>query len=76
ATGDSSSLEEFVAAAFASVNLDWRHHVVIDNSLLRPTDLAVGRGNPVKAKDKLRWQAKYKMKQVVQMMVEAKRSQS
>ncbi|MEH1902560.1 MAG: GDP-mannose 4,6-dehydratase [Nostoc sp.] len=76
ATGESSSLEEFVAAAFASVNLDWRHHVVIDNSLLRPTDLAVGRGNPVKAKDKLGWQAKYKMKQVVQMMVEAKLSQS
>lgn len=76
ATGESSSLEEFVAAAFASVNLDWRHHVVIDNSLLRPTDLAVGRGNPVKAKDKLGWEAKYKMKQVVQMMVEAKRSQS
>ncbi|MEH2361350.1 GDP-mannose 4,6-dehydratase [Nostoc sp.] len=76
ATGESSSLEEFVAAAFASVNLDWRHHVVIDNSLLRPTDLAVGRGNPVKAKEKLGWQAKYKMKQVVQMMVEAKQSQS
>ncbi|MEH1929798.1 GDP-mannose 4,6-dehydratase [Nostoc sp.] len=76
ATGESSSLEDFVAAAFASVNLDWRNHVVIDNSLLRPTDLAVGRGNPVKAKDKLGWQAKYKMKQVVQMMVEAKRSQS
>ncbi|MHC5823365.1 MAG: GDP-mannose 4,6-dehydratase, partial [Nostoc sp.] len=73
ATGESGSLEEFVAAAFASVNLDWRHHVVIDNSLLRPTDLAVGRGNPVKAKDKLGWQAKYKMKQVVQMMVEAKK---
>ncbi|MEH2001763.1 MAG: GDP-mannose 4,6-dehydratase [Nostoc sp.] len=73
ATGESSSLEEFVAAAFASVNLDWRNHVVIDNSLLRPTDLAVGKGNPVKAKDKLGWQAKYKMKQVVQMMVEAKR---
>jgi GDPmannose 4,6-dehydratase len=73
ATGESSSLEEFVAAAFASVNLDWQSHVVIDNSLLRPTDLAVGRGNPVKAKNKLGWQAKYKMKQVVQMMVEAKR---
>ncbi|MHC5776767.1 hypothetical protein [Nostoc sp.] len=38
--------------------------------------LAVGKGNPVKAKDKLGWQAKYKMKQVVQMMVEAKLSQS
>ncbi|MEH1836085.1 MAG: GDP-mannose 4,6-dehydratase [Nostoc sp.] len=72
ATGESSSLEEFVAAAFASVDLDWREHVVIDNSLLRPTDLAVGRGNPVKAKNKLGWQAKYKMQDVVRMMVEAR----
>ncbi|MEH2374728.1 GDP-mannose 4,6-dehydratase [Nostoc sp.] len=73
ATGESSSLEEFVAAAFASVDLDWREHVVIDNSLLRPTDLAVGRGNPAKANNKLGWQAKYKMKDVVRMMVEARR---
>jgi GDPmannose 4,6-dehydratase len=75
ATGESSSLEKFVAAAFASLDLDWRNYVVIDNSLLRPTDLAVGRGNPAKAKNKLGWQAKYKMKDVVQMMVEAKLSQ-
>ncbi|HYX17267.1 MAG TPA: GDP-mannose 4,6-dehydratase, partial [Nostoc sp.] len=60
ATGESSLLEDFVSAAFASVDLDWRDHVVIDNSLLRPTDLAVGRGNPAKAKDKLGWQAKFK----------------
>jgi GDPmannose 4,6-dehydratase len=72
ATGESCSLEDFVAAAFASIDLDWREHVVIDNSLLRPTDLAVGRGNPAKAKNKLGWQAKYKIKDVVQMMVEAK----
>jgi GDPmannose 4,6-dehydratase len=72
ATGQSSSLKEFVAAAFASVNLDWQEHVVIDNSLLRPTDLAVGRGNPAKVKDKLGWQAKYKMSDVVQMMIASK----
>ncbi|MEH2250275.1 GDP-mannose 4,6-dehydratase [Nostoc sp.] len=76
ATGESSSLEEFVAAAFASVNLDWRNHVVIDNSLLRPTDLAVGRGNPAKAKYKLGWQAKYKMQDVVQIMVKARLDKS
>lgn len=72
ATGESSLLEDFVSAAFASVNLDWREHVVIDNSLLRPTDLAVGRGNPAKAENQLGWQAKYKVKDVVQMMVEAR----
>ncbi|BAY21853.1 GDP-D-mannose dehydratase [Calothrix sp. NIES-2100] len=76
ATGESSSLEDFVDAAFTSVNLDWREHLVIDNSLLRPTDLEVGRGNPAKAKKELGWQAKYKMNDVVQMMVKARLANS
>ncbi|QIR37979.1 GDP-mannose 4,6-dehydratase [Tolypothrix sp. PCC 7910] len=76
ATGESTSLEDFVSATFASVNLDWQEHTVIDNSLLRPTDLAVGRGNPGKAANKLGWQAKYKMKDVVQMMVEERLAKS
>jgi GDPmannose 4,6-dehydratase len=72
ATGQSSSLEEFVEAAFTAVNLDWRDYVIVDSSLFRPTDLAVGRGNPHKAKIQLGWEAKYKMQDVVRMMVEAK----
>ncbi|BAY33466.1 GDP-D-mannose dehydratase [Nostoc carneum NIES-2107] len=76
ATGESSSLEDFVAAAFASVNLDWREHTVIDDSLLRPTDLALGRGNPAKAKNNLGWQAKSKTKDVVEMMVKARLAKS
>ncbi|WP_292827376.1 GDP-mannose 4,6-dehydratase [Nostoc sp. JL33] len=76
AMGESSSLEDFLAAAFALVDLDWRHHVVINDSLLQPTDLAVGRGNPAKAKNKLGWQAQYKMQDVVQMMVKARLAKS
>jgi GDPmannose 4,6-dehydratase len=72
ATGESCRLEDFVAAAFAAVNLDWREHVAIDDSLLRPTDLAVGRGNPQKAQAILGWKAKYKMTDVVRMMSAAK----
>jgi GDPmannose 4,6-dehydratase len=68
ATGESCLLEDFVAMAFAAVGLDWREHVEIDDSLLRPTDLAVGKGNPSKAKEILGWEAKYKMKDVVRMM--------
>lgn len=71
ATGISSSLEEFVAEAFNCVGLNWHDHVVTDDSLLRPTDLAISQGNPTKAKEKLGWQAKYKMPDVVRMMVEA-----
>ena len=74
ATGESHKLEDFVAEAFACLGLNWRDHTVTDASLLRPTDLAVSRGNPAKAKEKLGWQAQYKMKDVVRMMVEAKQS--
>jgi GDPmannose 4,6-dehydratase len=72
ATGKSTSLEDFVAAAFTSVNLEWRDHVVVDSSLFRPTDLAIGKGNPSKAKIQLGWEAKYKMQDVVRMMVKAR----
>jgi len=70
ATGESSKLEDFVATAFATVGLNWPDHVISDQSLLRPTDLAISRGNPNKAKEKLGWQARYKMTDIVRMMVE------
>ncbi len=74
ATGESSSLEDFVAAAFAEVGLNWREHVVVDASLLRPTDLEVGRANPAKAGKQLGWHARYKMRDLVKMMVQAQRN--
>ncbi|MTJ53689.1 GDP-mannose 4,6-dehydratase [Anabaena sp. UHCC 0253] len=76
ATGESTSLEDFVSAAFASVNLESRDHVVVDSSLFRPTDLAMGKGNPSKAKKQLGWEAKYKMQDVVKMMVKARLTRS
>ena len=72
ATGHSCKLADFVATTFAQVNLDWQEHVVIDSGLLRPTDIAVGKGNPTKAQHQLGWQATYKMPNVVHHMVEAK----
>lgn len=75
ATGESYALAEFIAIAFACVGLDWQEHVVSDASLLRPTDIAVGRANPTKAKEKLGWQAHHKLKEVVQMMVQAKQAE-
>ena len=69
ATGESHKLEEFVAEAFACVGLNWYDHVVIDTSLVRPTELAISRGNPAKARETLGWQAHYKMQDIVRMMV-------
>ncbi|MEQ8752328.1 MAG: GDP-mannose 4,6-dehydratase [Coleofasciculus sp. G1-WW12-02] len=72
ATGESYTLEEFVVAAFDCVGLNWQDYVITDRSLFRPTDLAVSRGNPAKAREKLGWQAQYKMPDIVRMMVEEK----
>ena len=72
ATGESCTLAEFVARAFECVGLNWQEHVDTDASLLRPTDLAISRGDPAKAKQKLGWQAQYTMRDIVQEMVEAR----
>ncbi|GAB4370604.1 MAG: GDP-mannose 4,6-dehydratase [Elainellaceae cyanobacterium] len=71
ATGSTHSLEEFVAEVFAYLGLDWHKHVQVDCNLFRPTDIAISRGNAAKAKENLGWQAKYDMKAVAQMMVDA-----
>lgn len=69
ATGETYSLECFVEAAFVTVGLNWRDHVVVDNSLLRPTDLMISRANPEKAHVKLGWQARMKMHEVVSLVM-------
>lgn len=75
ATGETAKLEDFVVEAFACAGLDWQDHVVTDASLLRPTDITMGRGDPFKAKERLGWQAQAKMNDVVRMMIEAKQAQ-
>lgn len=75
ATGETNKLEDFVAAAFACVGLDWREYVITETSLLRPTDITIGKGNPAKAKQKFGWSAKYKMRDIVKMMIEAKQQE-
>jgi GDPmannose 4,6-dehydratase len=69
ATGETNTLEEFVAEAFSCLGLDWQDHVVADPSLLRPSEIMVSQGNPAKAAGILGWRAKYKMRAVVAMMV-------
>jgi GDPmannose 4,6-dehydratase len=74
ATGESQKLEDFVGAAFNQVGLDWRDHVTIDESLFRPTEIMVGRGDASKAAQILGWLPKYHMEEVVRMMVDACRA--
>ncbi len=60
-TGEACSLESFTTAAFASVGLDWRDHVTIDEALHRPTEILFNRGNATKARAKLGWTGTSKM---------------
>jgi len=71
ATGESHTLEEFVSEAFSLLDLDWKQHVIIDDSLLRPSDILVSQGNPMKTRTQLRWEAQFKMKDVIRMMIKA-----
>jgi len=73
ATGESHSLQDFVAEAFNELGLDWRDHVEASQSLFRPTDIAEGKGNAAKAARLLDWRPQLKMKQVVAAMVASER---
>jgi GDPmannose 4,6-dehydratase len=72
ATGESYKLAEFIEIAFKLVGLDWRDCVISDPGLKRPTDIAVSRGDPKKAKESLGWEAKHKINEIVRLMIDAR----
>jgi GDPmannose 4,6-dehydratase len=76
ATGETRSLEEFVAAAFGAVGLDWREHVDADPALFRPADIEANHANPEKAARVLGWRASVRMEDAVRRMLEAERARS
>jgi GDPmannose 4,6-dehydratase len=69
ATGETHSLEEFVAEVFSALGLDWRAHVTQDPKLFRPTDLQVSRADPSEAARWLGWRARFHMRDVVKGML-------
>jgi len=71
ATGQKSSLRDFLSTAFSCFDLDWREHVVIDQKLYRPSDIAKSFGNPSKVAGTIGWKAKHFMKDVVRLLVES-----
>ncbi|MAZ25419.1 MAG: GDP-mannose 4,6-dehydratase [Porticoccaceae bacterium] len=69
ATGKRSSLQDFVNEAFSCVRLDWRDHVMVEESLFRPSDIMSSCGLPDKAMKRLGWKAKLNMSDVVGEMM-------
>jgi GDPmannose 4,6-dehydratase len=73
ATGETHSVREFLEAAFACVNLDWRKHVEIDPDYYRPAEVDVLVGDASKARKQLGWEPKTKFHDLVKLMVDADR---
>jgi GDPmannose 4,6-dehydratase len=71
ATGVQHSVRDLVAIAFDEVGLDWREHVVVDKSLLRPAEIDRLVGDASKARKELAWSPSVDFDALVRMMVRA-----
>jgi len=71
ATGHTVSLSYFVEKAFSYFDLDWHAHVHADDSLLRPSDIAYGAGDPSLAEKVLGWIASCNVDAVISNMCHA-----
>ncbi|AWH31888.1 GDP-mannose 4,6-dehydratase [Stenotrophomonas sp. SAU14A_NAIMI4_8] len=71
ATGVTTTVREMCDIAFRHVGLKMDDHVVIDPKFFRPAEVEVLLGNPGKAKEKLGWQPKTSLEDLITMMVDA-----
>jgi GDPmannose 4,6-dehydratase len=71
ATGETHSVQEFAAAAFAEVGLDWGDYVVQDPQLMRPAEVDLLVGDAGKAQRQLGWKAETSFAELVRLMVAA-----
>jgi GDPmannose 4,6-dehydratase len=72
ATGESHTVEEFVAAAFRCVGIeDWSSYVEVDPALFRPVDAETLAGDSTRIRTDLGWAPTVTFADVVRRMVEA-----
>jgi GDPmannose 4,6-dehydratase len=71
ATGISHSVRSLVEIAFTRAGLDWRRHVVLDPSLIRPAEVDRLLGDSSKARTELKWAPSVTFQQLIEMMVDA-----
>lgn len=69
-TGKSTSLLDFISLVFQYFNLDYKNYIKIDKSLYRPSDIAINKSDPSKAKIELGWKSKSDLKDIVTKMIE------
>ena len=71
ATGETHTVREFVEAAFAHADLDWKQFVKHDPRYERPAEVDLLLGDASKAKKILGWEPKVRFHELVRIMVDA-----
>ncbi|MEX2529317.1 MAG: GDP-mannose 4,6-dehydratase [Gemmatimonadota bacterium] len=70
ATGNSHSVRELVELAFGLLDLDWQDHVTIDPRYFRPTEVDRLEGDSSKARERLGWEPKVFLHELVELMIQ------
>jgi GDPmannose 4,6-dehydratase len=71
ATNETHTIRDFLDAAFGRAGLDWRECVKFDERLLRPAEVDLLIGDYSKAKRRLGWEPRTRMKALADLMVDA-----
>ncbi|MEJ7668550.1 MAG: GDP-mannose 4,6-dehydratase [Casimicrobiaceae bacterium] len=71
ATGTSTTVRDMCRIACACVDLNYEDYVVIDPKFFRPAEVDVLLGNASKARERLGWQPRTPLRQLIEMMLDA-----
>lgn len=71
ATGRTTTVRDMCELAFGRVGLDYRKYVVSDSKFYRPAEVDLLLGDATYAKEKLGWEAKTGLTELINMMVDA-----
>jgi GDPmannose 4,6-dehydratase len=70
-TGETHTVREFLAAAFAHAGLDWQDYVELDPRYLRPAEVEALQADPGRARAELGWRHRVGFEELVRIMVDA-----
>jgi len=71
ATGHTTTVRDMCKIAFDYVGLNYEDYVVIDPKFYRPAEVEILLGNPAKAKEKLGWEPKTSLSELIKLMLDA-----
>ena len=70
ATGKTISLKDFIKITFDYFGLNYKDFIIVDKSLLRPSDILTSKADNSKAKNILRWEPTKDIENVIKEMIE------